>query len=127
MLKTSYLLIQAFKLISLSALKPFHDQVNRIRAHVRASCTNLLLFPSAIQREKKKESVKLLEVRKQVICWNVRSSPGQNMGEKVSSTNCCLLILPEHMRLFHSYPSCTYRLLRFCTQLQKKSRPTLMD
>lgn len=123
MLKTSYLLIQAFKLISLSALKLFHYQVNRIRAHVRASCTNLLLFPSTIQREKKK-SVKLLEVRKQVICWNVRASPGQDMGEKASSAHCCLLTLPEHMRLFHSYPSCIYRLLRFCTHSAPEEEPT---
>lgn len=79
---------------------------------------------SLVQSREKKKSVKLLEVRKQVICWNVRASPGQDMGEKASSANCCLLTLPEHMRLFHSYPSCIYRLLRFCTHSAPEEEPT---
>lgn len=79
-------------------------------------------------REKKtKQTVKLLEVRKQVICWNVRASPGQNMGEKLSSANCCLLTLPEYMRLFHSYPSCTYRLIRLCTHSAPEEEPTSIN
>lgn len=42
-----------------------------------------LLFPATTKKGKEQSfEVKLLQVRKQVICWNVRVCPGQNAGEK---------------------------------------------
>lgn len=72
---------------------------------------------------------KLLEVRKQVICWNVRARPGQNMGEKVSSAKRCLFTL--WLNMWDYFKAIQAAHTNFSdsahTQLQKKSQPTLMD